>query len=147
MDKNNQVALYRHFDCAGELLYVGISADVAARFRQHKSSSSWFLDVSLVTIEWFDDRQSAKLAEGKAIRSELPKRNVLKGAAEPKMRKAKPVKDSKTVFMKVRVTKDEQAEWREICRVLEQDFSTIVRDTMKRHAISIKRKREPDHDE
>lgn len=147
MDKNSQVALYRHFDCAGKLLYVGISADVAARFRQHKTNSNWFLDVSLVTIEWFDDRHSAKLAEGKAIRSELPKCNVLKGAAEPKIRKAKPVKDSKTVFMKVRVTKDEQAEWREICRVFEQDFSAIVRDTMKRHAISIKRKRDPEDGE
>lgn len=54
---------------------------------------------------------------------------------------------NKDTFMKVRVTKTEQAEWREICRALGIDFSAVVRDTMRRRAISIKRKREPDHDE
>jgi hypothetical protein len=44
--------------------------------------------------------------------------------------------------MKVRVTKQEQAEWRDICRELGQDFSAVVRDTMKRRAASIKRKQE-----
>lgn len=50
---------------------------------------------------------------------------------------------NKDTFMKVRVTKDEQAEWREICRALGIDFSAVVRDTMRRRAISIKRKRDP----
>jgi len=47
---------------------------------------------------------------------------------------------NKNIFMKVRVTKDEQAEWRDICRALGQDFSAIVRDTMKRRAAMAKRK-------
>jgi hypothetical protein len=47
---------------------------------------------------------------------------------------------NKNIFMKVRVTKDEQAEWRDVCRALGQDFSTIVRDTMKRRAAMAKRK-------
>jgi antitoxin component of RelBE/YafQ-DinJ toxin-antitoxin module len=46
----------------------------------------------------------------------------------------------KNTFMKVRVTRDEQAEWRDVCRALGQDFSTIVRDTMKRRAALAKRK-------
>jgi hypothetical protein len=46
----------------------------------------------------------------------------------------------KNTFMKVRVTKDEQAEWRDVCRALGQDFSAIVRDTMKRRAALAKRK-------
>ena len=49
---------------------------------------------------------------------------------------------NKTNYMKVRVTPKEQAEWRDICRALGQDFSAIVRDTMKRRAASIKRKQE-----
>jgi hypothetical protein len=49
---------------------------------------------------------------------------------------------NKDTFMKVRVTKQEQAEWRDICRALNQDFSAVVRDTMKRRAASIKRKQE-----
>jgi hypothetical protein len=47
---------------------------------------------------------------------------------------------NKNIFMKVRVTKDEQAEWRDVCRALGQDFSAIVRDTMKRRAALAKRK-------
>jgi hypothetical protein len=46
----------------------------------------------------------------------------------------------KDIFMKVRVTKDEQAEWRDVCHALGQDFSAIVRDTMKRRAALAKRK-------
>ena len=49
---------------------------------------------------------------------------------------------NKDTFMKVRVTKQEQAEWRDICRALGQDFSAVVRDAMKRRAASIKRKQE-----
>jgi hypothetical protein len=53
-----------------------------------------------------------------------------------------PADMNKDTFMKVRVTKQEQAEWRDICRALGQDFSAVVRDTMKRRAASIKRKQE-----
>ena len=55
-----------------------------------------------------------------------------------------PMGMNKDIFMKVRVTKQEQAEWRDICRALGQDFSAVVRDTMKRRAASIKRKQEAD---
>jgi hypothetical protein len=39
---------------------------------------------------------------------------------------------NKDTFMKVRVTKEEQAEWRAACRALGEDFSSIVRAAMKR---------------
>ena len=112
------------------------------RFAEHQRRSEWFFDVEYVTIEWFDDRSSAKIAEGRAIRKEKPKFNILNGAPEPKDKKQKCAEDNKTVFMKVRVTKQEQAEWRDICRALGQDFSAVVRDTMQRRAASIKRKQE-----
>ena len=51
---------------------------------------------------------------------------------------------NKTNYMKVRVTKEEQAEWRDICRALGLEFSAVVRDTMKRRAASLKRKQEDD---
>ena len=51
---------------------------------------------------------------------------------------------SKDTFMKVRVTKQEQAEWREICRALGQDFSAIVRDTMKRRGAFVRRSKADD---
>jgi hypothetical protein len=49
---------------------------------------------------------------------------------------------NKDTYMKVRVTKQEQAEWRDICRALGQDFSSIVRETMKRRSAIIKKKEE-----
>jgi antitoxin component of RelBE/YafQ-DinJ toxin-antitoxin module len=47
---------------------------------------------------------------------------------------------SKDIYMKVRVTKDERAEWREICRALGMEFSAVVRDTMKRRAAALAKK-------
>lgn len=41
---------------------------------------------------------------------------------------------AKTTFMKVRVTKEEQAEWMRICASIGEDFSAIVRKAMKRRA-------------
>ena len=49
--------------------------------------------------------------------------------------------------MKVRVTKQEQAEWRDICRALGQDFSAIVRDTMRRRAAAVARKTVADQED
>ena len=46
---------------------------------------------------------------------------------------------AKDTFMKVRVTKEEQAEWMRVCAAVGRDFSAIVRDTMKRRAASVKR--------
>ena len=51
---------------------------------------------------------------------------------------------SKDIYMKVRVTKQEQAEWRDICRALGQDFSSIVRDTMKRRGAAVSKSRTAD---
>ena len=34
--------LYRHFDCDGVLLYVGISLSTVARLCEHKHSSKWY---------------------------------------------------------------------------------------------------------
>lgn len=51
---------------------------------------------------------------------------------------------SKDIYMKVRVTKQEQAEWRDICRALGQNFSSIVRDTMKRRGAAVAKSRTAD---
>lgn len=68
--------LYRHWDKEGGLLYVGISLSAVARLSQHSNHSGWYSDIDKVTIETFDDRESAINAEIKAIRSENPKYNI-----------------------------------------------------------------------
>ena len=69
--------LYRHFDKAGILLYVGISVSTIQRLRQHKvSHKNWFKDVARIEVEHFANEREARLAETKAIREENPLHNI-----------------------------------------------------------------------
>lgn len=65
-------ALYRHFDAAGVLLYVGVTADTETRGGQHASSSAWVEYAANGTVEWYDSPDEARDAERLAIRTEMP---------------------------------------------------------------------------
>jgi hypothetical protein len=69
-------ALYRHFAADGSLLYVGISLSALQRLGQHAESSGWFNAISTVTIEHFETRDLALLAERRAIACEKPRHNI-----------------------------------------------------------------------
>ncbi|MFD6565312.1 hypothetical protein [Micromonospora profundi] len=72
--------VYRCFDAAGVLLYVGSSADFLARLRAHaapgSTSAVWCQHAARWTVEIFDDLEGATKAEDVAIRVELPLFNV-----------------------------------------------------------------------
>lgn len=68
----SRTALYRHFDVAGRLLYVGISLSAVHRLTQHRTGSPWFNEIAKITIEWFASRTAALDAELVAIRTEHP---------------------------------------------------------------------------
>lgn len=70
-------ALYRHFDAANELLYVGISLSVAHRLSQHMRGSRWSGQIARVTVEHFATRDDALQAEERAIKVERPRFNVV----------------------------------------------------------------------
>lgn len=72
------VALYRLFDRAGTLAYVGIADHPAARWRRHARESSWWNDIdeSRNTVRWYDTRGEAKRAELRAIATEKPRFNI-----------------------------------------------------------------------
>ena len=72
---NKTTDLYRHYNKNDELLYVGISLSAINRFIGHKSKD-WIDEVSRVTIEKFETRELALIAECKAIQSEKPKFNI-----------------------------------------------------------------------
>mgnify|MGYP003346331237 CR=1 FL=1 len=78
--------LYRHFDKEDNLLYVGISFSSLLRLSQHKSLSSWYGQISRVTIENFENREQALEAETKAILNEKPKYNVQKSNVVEKIK-------------------------------------------------------------
>lgn len=69
-------ALYRHWNEAGRLLYVGISSNHFRRVGEHEALSHWFGEVSNITIEHFADRDEAVEAERSAILAERPIFNI-----------------------------------------------------------------------
>jgi hypothetical protein len=74
--------LYRHFDTAGVLLYVGISLSTLNRLAQHKTDSHWFEEIARIEIERHPSRAAALAAERKAIANENPRHNLQRPPAE-----------------------------------------------------------------
>lgn len=82
---NDTTSLYRHYDEAGELLYVGISIDAIARFKQHADSrKDWVNSIASVKIQKFETRAEALAAEKLAILTENPKYNIVHNRYGPK---------------------------------------------------------------
>ena len=71
-----RTALYRHWDADKNLLYVGISLSAIARLGQHIAGSHWSDEISSVTIQQYPDRDSAIIAERRAIAEEAPLYNI-----------------------------------------------------------------------
>lgn len=70
-----RTALYRYFDAAGVLLYVGISNDPDFRAKAHRYESrpgDWPKRAVRRTDEWHKSRADALAAEERAIRAEQP---------------------------------------------------------------------------
>lgn len=65
-------AVYRLFDAEDVLLYVGISCNPEARFKQHRTHQWWWPQVAARTIEWRPDRLTALKHEALAIQDEAP---------------------------------------------------------------------------
>lgn len=84
--ERGRTALYRHFDCDGRLLYVGIAADPEARRKQHQRTSRWARLSDEMTVEWFGTRAEAEASERDAIASERPIFNTTHAGREAKER-------------------------------------------------------------
>ncbi len=80
-----QTAVYRFFNAADELLYVGITGDPRARWAQHAAEKAWWPDVVRHTVEWLPSREEALAAKAAAITAEAPLHNV---AGTPRQREA-----------------------------------------------------------
>jgi predicted GIY-YIG superfamily endonuclease len=70
-----RTALYRFFDLDDELLYVGITNNPEKRWNHHRARQAWWPQVARKTLEWFDNRGDAEVAEIEAIRGEIPRHN------------------------------------------------------------------------
>lgn len=68
-------AVYRLYDEADALLYIGMTNDPERRFEQHAKERRWWPRVARRTVQWFADRPTAGRAEVGAIQAEAPKHN------------------------------------------------------------------------
>lgn len=69
--------LYRFFDAAGALLYVGITYDPPTRLSMHNVSQPWWGDWATSTMTRYDSRAELVAAEREAIKSEKPLYNIV----------------------------------------------------------------------
>lgn len=69
--------LYRFFNDAGDLLYVGITCRGLERFSDHATEQGWWPEVAATTTAHFPNRADAAAAETEAIRTESPRYNVV----------------------------------------------------------------------
>lgn len=70
-----QHVLYRFFDDAGTLLYVGITNSPRSRLRDHRAYSPWWDRSTTITLTRFSNRIELEAAELDAIKTEHPKYN------------------------------------------------------------------------
>ena len=68
--------VYRIYDAADRLLYVGVTVDFDARLQNHKSTAGWFPQYDRHELAWYPDRWQAETAEITAIRAEHPVYNA-----------------------------------------------------------------------
>jgi predicted GIY-YIG superfamily endonuclease len=68
-------AVYRFFDAAGRLLYVGYTTNPIARMRDHRNAAEWWPKVTAGQLESFATETEGLAAERAAIEVERPIHN------------------------------------------------------------------------
>jgi excinuclease UvrABC nuclease subunit len=72
-----RTCVYRAYDADGALLYVGLSMNLEGRLSKHRRSA-WWPKADEITVQWFENRESAQAAERAAIRDEDPIYNIVR---------------------------------------------------------------------
>ncbi|MFE7947388.1 GIY-YIG nuclease family protein [Streptomyces sp. NPDC057426] len=68
--------LYRMYDQADRLLYIGITCNTSQRWDSHRALSPWWPLVARKELTVYPDRRAALVAETAAIGAEAPSYNV-----------------------------------------------------------------------
>lgn len=72
-------AVYRLYDAAQRLLYVGIGYDYLARWKSHAKDKAWWPEVASRDVTWYDNRLDAAYEEARVICDEAPLHNEEEG--------------------------------------------------------------------
>jgi predicted GIY-YIG superfamily endonuclease len=78
VSESGRTGLYRLYNAADEVIYIGISDDPVARMKQHAADKDWWPEVTRKTLVWYSSRTAAETAETIAIGLEQPKHNKAK---------------------------------------------------------------------
>lgn len=89
-DRGTKTALYRHFDAAGALLYVGISLHSIERTMAHRVGAHWYRSIARIEIQWLPSRADAMRAEREAITNERPLHNIVRPGCARREAKVEP---------------------------------------------------------
>tara|TARA_R100000030_G_scaffold3508_1_gene2572 strand:+ start:635 stop:1288 length:654 start_codon:yes stop_codon:yes gene_type:complete len=73
--KAKKTAIYKHKNKNNEIIYVGISDNAHNRSIQHLSTSDWKEEISLIEVEWVENRLLAEIKEIEYIKKIKPKYN------------------------------------------------------------------------
>lgn len=79
---DRRTAVYRLYDAADTLLYVGVSWNPTVRLGSHAVDKAWWPQVARTAIEWHNDRVTALQHEAQAILDEDPQFNAAKPIVE-----------------------------------------------------------------
>lgn len=71
-----RTAVYRFFNAEGALLYVGVTNDIAVRWKWHAKEQPWWPEVVEQRATWHPTRREALAAEDQAINMEAPLYNI-----------------------------------------------------------------------
>lgn len=81
--------LYRLFNSEGDLIYIGITNNIKARFQQHLSEQSWWGEVADCQTEFHRDRSTLERIEADEIASLRPRHNK---RGNPDRRATRPIR-------------------------------------------------------
>lgn len=82
-DRAELHTLYRFFDQAGALLYVGRTCNPGQRFGDHRRSKTWWASVVRIDMEQHADAGALCTAERAAIKTETPLHNIAMNGNAP----------------------------------------------------------------
>lgn len=116
-------ALYRLFDKAGVLLYVGIATSPHTRWYAHREEKRWWPQVAREEIEWFPSRTDAKAAEKIAIKAEGPVYNVTHSATR---KRGDAAAENKSKYPPVRTLRIPDPDWPDAVAVAPNGLSAIL---------------------
>lgn len=96
---HGRTAVYRCYDAAGTLLYIGSSNNPKFRYSEHARNvlKPWWPQVVRKDETWYDNRAAAQTAEIEAVKTEAPVHNVRLQAG------------AKTTVISVKLSEDQAA--------------------------------------